>query len=72
MIVPQHAAQSFPARHVSGREAHFLPRLDQSVANPLVVSLRMKMAQELSYGDPQRAFPEKDHALEALLFDRAH
>jgi hypothetical protein len=71
-VVTQHAAQSHPARHVTGCTAELFPRLNQSVAKALVVSLGVKMAQELGYGDRQRSNPEEDHALQALLFDRSH
>jgi hypothetical protein len=40
--------------------AHFLTWLDQHVVEPLKISLRMKMAQELSYGDLQRSLPEEN------------
>jgi hypothetical protein len=64
VIVPQHAAQSLAAHDFTCGAAHFFPRLNQPVAKPLVISLRMKMAQELSYGDRQRSFPEENHMVE--------
>jgi hypothetical protein len=72
LIVSKHTAQSFPAFNFSGRPPHCRLRCNQSVADPLVVSLSVKMVQDAGCGFSQRSLPEKDHMRQALFFDRSH
>jgi hypothetical protein len=49
VVIPQHPAQSFPARHVTGDTAHFIARLYKLVVESLMVSLLMIMGKEISH-----------------------
>jgi hypothetical protein len=44
-------------------------RLDQSVVEPLVISLRVIMSDEILGRPSKRPFSEEDHSVEALVFD---
>jgi hypothetical protein len=47
-------------------------RLNQSVADALMVPLAMVVGHEVGNGAPKMALTERDHAIEALLLDRSH
>ena len=72
VVVPQHSAQSLPAHHFTRRAANFFAGLYQPVAEPLMVTLCMKMEDEFSNGFEQSRFPEEDQPMEALVLDRSH
>jgi len=69
VVLPQHPAQSLPARDFARRTAHFFPRLYQPVVESLMVSLLVIMNQEIGLSGLQRSLPEEDHAFQALLLD---
>ena len=46
--------------------------LDQFVLNPLVIPLTVVMLDALRNRPPEMAFAKWDHAVEALILDRAH
>jgi hypothetical protein len=71
-MVPQHAAEPFPALNLASRTTDFLAALDQSVAQPLVIPLRVKVSEKVGGGLPQRRFAEEDLAIQAFLFQAAH
>jgi hypothetical protein len=72
VVVPQNATESFAACYLTGYASDFLNRIDQSVVKRLVIALCVIMGQKSDNGGIQRFLPEKDHALQALLFDRSH
>ena len=47
-------------------------RLNQFVADALMVPLAVVVGHEVGNGAPKVAFTERDHAIEALLLDRSH
>ena len=68
----QHAAESLPAHNFTSGAVRFLTRLNQSVVQPLMVSLLVIMSQESNYGGLQPSLPEKDHPMEALVLHGTH
>ena len=46
--------------------------LNQFVADALMVPLAIVVGHEVGNGAPKVALTERDHAIEALLFDRSH
>ena len=71
MVVLQKAAESLLTFDVSTRLPNFLPRLDDLVAEPLVVSFSMEMTQVSVDGSSQRRLAEEDHSLQAFGLERA-
>lgn len=72
MIVAEKPAQSFAALHRPVALTIRVPRKQQDVALPLVVSLCMEMIDVFAQRPPQRALAEQDHLRQALLLDRPH
>ena len=66
-VVLQHAAQTITSGDLTLALAYPGTGLDQPVLEPLVISLRMIVGQELTHGVLQRSLPEEDHPLQAFL-----
>ena len=71
MIVAQEPTQSLATLHRPLAAAVRVPRKQQDVALPLVVSLGMEMIDVIAQRPPQRALAEQDHLRQALLLDRS-
>ena len=72
IVVPQHAAESLTTDDLTGCARRFLSRLNQSVAQPLVVSFCMIMGNELLSGVAQGTFTEENHTAKAFFFYGSH
>ncbi len=72
VVVPQQPAEAFAAHHDALAGADALTRLDQLVSQPLVIPFAVIVGDVLADRTTQRSFAEEDHAVQALLFDRAH
>ena len=72
IIVVQPSTETFPALDRACVYEVVWVRLNQAVAQPLVVSLAVIMSCEVLNGCPQRTFPEQDQPFEAGLLDAAH
>jgi len=71
VVVVQHAAQ--PLALADGTRGRWPPeRLNQFVAEALVVPLDVIMRHELRQGTPEVALAEHDQTVEAFLFDGPH
>jgi len=68
VVVAQDAAESLSALDLTGGAADFLARIDQSVVEGLAIALYVIMGQGSDHGGTQRSLPEKDQAMEALVF----
>ena len=70
VVVVQHAAQALPP--AKGTRGIGTPqRLNELVAKALVVPLGVVVRHELRDRAPKVTLPEQNHAIQALLFDRA-
>src|SRR5512140_1070979 len=72
VIVAQHAAEALSALDRTRSPIDRCAAVDQSVVQPLVISLPVKVSKELDSGLPQRRLPEEDHAIQALLLQAPH
>jgi hypothetical protein len=54
VVVPEHSAQSLPAHHFTRRAPNFFPGLNQPVAEPLVIMIRVKVEDEFSNAESDR------------------
>jgi hypothetical protein len=63
VVISQHATESLTALNLTGCAADCVASLNHPVVEPLVISLRMKMDEELTNGLSQRPFPEEDDSV---------
>jgi len=63
VVVPQDAAESLAALDLTGGEADFFARIDQSFVEALVTALWVIVGQERNHGGLQRSPAEKDGVL---------
>ena len=63
VVISQHATESLAALDLTGCAADCVACLNHPVVEPLVISLRMKMDEELTNGVSQRSFPEEDDSV---------
>ena len=68
VVVSQQPAEALVTCNFTVSLADFLARLDQLIAQPLMVSFAMIVKKVLANSIPQRSFAEKDHSLETLGF----
>ena len=68
MIVVQQAAEPFAAFNRARDRSDFLGRLDDSIIEPLMISLLVIMCQEFGAGVSQRPFTEEDQLVKTLRF----
>ena len=70
-IEAKHPAEPLEALDWSDRRLVAATLLDQSIVEPLMISLRVVMSRELASSLPKRSFSEEDHSVEALFLDRS-
>lgn len=63
VVIPEKSPEPFLAAELAGCLADTVLRLDQSVAQCLMIPLFMIMANEFVDGAPQRIFPEEDQSV---------
>jgi hypothetical protein len=68
VVGPQDAAESLATLDLTGGEADFLARIDQSVIEALVIALCVIMGRERNRSGLQRLLSEEYQAMEALVF----
>ena len=64
VVVPQHAAEPFAADDFTVGSTDFVARIDQFIAEPLMVSFAVKMCEEFIDGLSQRVLAEEYHNLD--------
>jgi hypothetical protein len=70
MVIAQEPTQSLAALHGSLTTNVRIPREEQDVALPLVISLSVEMLDIFAQRSPQRALAKEDHLAQALLLHR--
>ncbi len=70
MVVTQEPTQSLAALHRSFTTNVRIPREQQDIALPLVISLSVEMLDIFAQRPPQRALTEKNELGQALLLHR--
>ena len=72
IVVEKQSAEPFAAcdRALAGTD--FILRIEQPIAQALMVPLVVIVFKELADCVVQRPFPEEDHAVQAGLFDRPY
>jgi hypothetical protein len=68
VVIPHYAAESLTARDVTGCAAHLGAWFDDPVVEPLMVSFRVIMGNELLNGVTQRSVTEENHAVKSFFF----
>jgi hypothetical protein len=63
VVISQNATESLAALDLTGCGADCVACLNHPVVEPLMISLRMKMGEELTNGLSQRSFPEEDDSV---------
>ncbi len=70
VVVSKHPTEAFSACDQTTSGAEFFRRIDQAIAQTLVVPFVVIEFDELADRIPQSAFPEEDHAIQAALLTR--
>ncbi len=68
MVIRQQPSELFAAFNRPGIGAEVVVRLDEPVAEALMVAIAMRMVEALPHGVSQRAFAEEDHPVQALSY----
>ncbi len=68
MIVAKHATKSFATLDLAITLANFVTRLDDLIAQALVISLSVIVDNEFVTSISQRTLTEEYHSIEALRF----
>ena len=63
MVVLQKPTKPFTTLNVAVSLPDFLPRFDEHVAQPLMISFPMEMKKELANSISQRSLAEEDHPI---------
>ena len=69
MVVPKHSAESLTALHIAVATANIYCRIDESVAEPLMIPLRVVVREILGNRPTQRPFVKEHHFVQALVLD---
>ena len=72
VVVPQKPPESFTTCDLTLDLPHLLARVDQAIAQRLVITFRVIMAQEVRDSRPQHPFSKEDQPGKTLLLDREH
>ncbi len=67
VVESEHSAEPLATADLFGGAADFILQIDDLVAEALMISLRMVVAEKLRNSRPQRPLAEKDQSIEALL-----
>ena len=68
----EQTTESFVTSDVTVRPANFVARLNQSIAQALVIPFRVIVLEELTNGSSRSFLPEEDHAIQALTLQASH
>src|SRR5450432_4923100 len=71
-VVAQDAAEALPTVHRTGPAPDLSARVDQAIAQALVVAFRVIVRQELANSLTQRRFAEEDQAVDTFFLEAAH
>ncbi len=72
VVEAEHPAESLEALDRPDCRCQTITGLDQPIVDPLVIPLPVIVSRELPGCLPKRRFSEKDHPIEAFIFDRPH